>query len=219
MATLDLQDQEQLDNLKAFWAKWGTLISAVTTLGLLAFAGWNAWTWWQRDQGTKAGMLYGSIEAAVEAKELDKAGRLLGEMQTRYAKAAYTSHAALKVAHAQTDDKALPLLQWVATQGTPFDLKELANLRLAGVHLEAKRFKESSAALDNVKSPAYAALVADRRGDLALLQNDAAKAREQFKIAYQEMDESIPYRRLLEAKLMSLGVDPSGLAKTKAVQP
>ena len=69
MATLDLQEQEQLDNLKAFWSKWGTLISTVVTLALLAVAGWNGWNWYLRDQGLKASVLYENIEQAVEATE------------------------------------------------------------------------------------------------------------------------------------------------------
>ncbi len=218
MATLDLQEQEQLDNLKAFWAKWGTLISTVVTLALLAFAGWNGWNAWQRSQGEKAGIAFEGVEQAVEAKDVEKATRLLAEMQTRFAGATYTAQASLMVAQAAPADKALPLVQWAASKGQPQDLRDLAQLRLAALHLEAKREAEANAALDAVKSPAFAALVADRRGDLALLKNDKVKAGEQFKLAYQAMDAELPYRRLIEAKLVSVGVDPTALPK-KAEAP
>lgn len=213
MASLDLQEQEQLDNLKAFWAKWGTLISSLVTLVLLAFAGWNGWNWYLRDQGLKASVLYENIEQAVEAKELDKAARLVTEMQGRFAKSTYSSQASLLVAQQLSADKALPLLQWAAQQGTPAELSELAQLRLASLHLEAKRFAEAESALTTIKSPAYAALVADRRGDLAQLQKNSVKAREFYTAAYLAMDEELPYRRLVEAKLMSVGVDPASLTK------
>lgn len=218
MATLDLQEQEQLDNLKAFWGKWGTLISSLVTLVLLAFAGWNGWNWYQRDQGLKASVAYEYVEQAVEANDLDKAQRLVAEMQTRFAGASYTAQAALLVAQAAPADKALPLLQWVADKGKPADLSDLGKLRLAGLHLEAKRLPEALAALDGIKSPAFAALVADRRGDIATLQKDLAKAREQYSLAYQTMAAELPYRRLIEAKLMSAGVDPASLTK-KAEAP
>lgn len=215
MATLDLQEQEQLDNLKAFWSKWGTLISTVVTLALLAVAGWNGWNWYLRDQGLKASVLYENIEQAVEAKELDKATRLVTEMQGRFAKSTYTTQASLLVAQQLPADKALPLLQWATQQGTPAQLRELAQLRLAGVHLEAKRFAEAETALAAIQSSAYAALVADRRGDIALLQKNSAKAKEYYTVAYLGMDEELPYRRLVEAKLMSVGVDPSSLKKAE----
>jgi predicted negative regulator of RcsB-dependent stress response len=215
MASLDLQEQEQLDNLKAFWAKWGKLIQAVVTLGLLAFAGWNGWNWYQREQGLKASTAYEGVEQAVEAKDLDKAARLVAEMQSRFAKTAYTTQATLLATQGAAADKALPLLQWAATQGEPAELRELASLRLAGLHLEAQRFAEAKTALDAVKSPAYAALAADRRGDLALLQKDVAAARKEFTLAYAQMDAELPYRRLIEAKLMSVGVDPAGVKKAE----
>ncbi len=217
MATLDLQEQEQLDNLKAFWAKWGTLISSVVTLVLLAFAGWNAWNWYLRDQGLKASVLFENIEQAVDAKEIDKAARLAAEMQARFAKSTYSGQASLLVAQQLDAEKALPLLQWVAGQGSPVELRDLAQLRLAGLHLEAKRFAEAETALAAIKSAAFAALVADRRGDLAVLQKDTAKARDHYSKAYQGMEAELPYRRLIESKLMSVGVDPASLgAKAEA---
>jgi hypothetical protein len=51
MATnLDLQEQEQIDAVKAFWGQYGNLITWTVTLVLVAFAGWNGWNWWQREQ-------------------------------------------------------------------------------------------------------------------------------------------------------------------------
>ena len=43
MATqLDLREQEQLDDIKAFWSKWGNLITWTLTLVLAGFAGSTA---------------------------------------------------------------------------------------------------------------------------------------------------------------------------------
>lgn len=215
-SALDLEEQEQLDNLKAFWAKWGNLITSLVTLALLAYAGWNGWTWYQRDQGLKASVMYESVEQQVEAKDLTKAAQLLGEMQKRFAGATYTTQAALLVAQASATDQAKPLLEWVSAQGGPQDLRDLAQLRLSGVHLDAKRMAEAEAALAAVQSPAFAALVADRRGDLALAAKDPTRAREHYAKAYREMDAEIPYRRLVEAKLMSVGGDPAALSKPEA---
>ena len=46
----DLQEQEQLDELKAWWKKYGNLILTVVTVVLLAFAAYNGWRWYQRSQ-------------------------------------------------------------------------------------------------------------------------------------------------------------------------
>jgi predicted negative regulator of RcsB-dependent stress response len=47
---LDLEEQEQLDQIKHFWAKFGNLITWVLLIVLTAYAGWNGWQYWQRDQ-------------------------------------------------------------------------------------------------------------------------------------------------------------------------
>ena len=54
---LDLQEQEQLEDIKAFWKRYGNLIAWLITACLLAYAGWNGWGWYQRDQTAKAGLV------------------------------------------------------------------------------------------------------------------------------------------------------------------
>ena len=51
MATpLDLQEQEQLDALKAFWKTHGNLITWVLIAVLGAYAAWNGWNIYQPDR-------------------------------------------------------------------------------------------------------------------------------------------------------------------------
>ena len=48
MAThLDLEEQEQLDQLKAFWKRWGNLITWLLIAVLGAYAAWNGWNLWR----------------------------------------------------------------------------------------------------------------------------------------------------------------------------
>ncbi len=215
MATLDLEEQQQLDNLKAFWAKWGNLISGVATVLIVAVAGWNLWQEWQRRESQAAGKTFDAVEAAIQAKNLKSAGDLLAQMQAEHPRTTYTTQAALVLAQAQVGqskaDDAVKTLAWVSTHGQPAALRELAQLRLSGLHIEAGRYAEAETALAAVKDPAYAALVADRRGDAAQLQGKTDEARAQYQKAYVAMSEQQNYRRLIEAKLMALGVNPATL--------
>jgi predicted negative regulator of RcsB-dependent stress response len=68
MAThLDLEEQEQVERLKHFWRQYGNLITWTLILVLGAFAAWNGWNYWQRDQGLKASALYDELERAAQA--------------------------------------------------------------------------------------------------------------------------------------------------------
>lgn len=211
--TLDLQEQEQLDDLKAFWKRWGNLITWVITACLLAFAAWNAWGWYQRNQAAQAGAMFDELDRAAVAGEVDKAGRVFGDMKERFAGTALTQQAGLLVARLQYDkgqtDAARASLGWVAEHAMEDEYRSIARLRLAGVLIDAKDHDGALKALDGAKSREFEALVADRRGDVLLAQGKPAEARSAYQAAHKAMGERVDYRRLIEAKLTALGVPPA----------
>ncbi|MDM4767388.1 tetratricopeptide repeat protein [Pelomonas sp. SE-A7] len=212
---LDLEEQEQLEQLKAFWNKYGNLITWLITLCLLAFAGWQGWNWWQRDQATKATALYDALETAGKAGELDKANRAFADLKDRYPRTTYAAQGALLAAKIQFDkgqaEAAQATLSWAADNAS--DYREVAKLRLAGLQIDAKQYDAAIKTLDGIIAPDYAALVADRRGDIALLQNKPDLAKAEYTKAYAAMDKQLDYRRLIEAKLASLGAAPADEVK------
>ena len=68
---LDLEEQENLANLKSFWARYGNYIIGVITVALLAYAAFNLWGWYQRSQAADAGKLYETLMNAVTKNEKD----------------------------------------------------------------------------------------------------------------------------------------------------
>lgn len=209
-AHLDLEEQEQLEQVKAFWKRWGNLITWVITLALAAFAGWKYWDRLQNDHAAEAAAMYDEFDKSSQALDLDKAATAVGDLKNRYPKTGYTSQAALQLAKLQLDkgkaDDAQASLAWVAEQGSEPEYRDIARLRLAGVQMDAKKLDEAAKTLDGVQSPDFVALVADRRGDLALLQNKPDQAKAEFQKALAGLDKTLDYRRLVEAKLATLGV-------------
>jgi predicted negative regulator of RcsB-dependent stress response len=207
---LDLEEQEQLDQLKAFWKQWGDLITWVLTGVLVAFGAWQGWNWYQRDQAAKAAAMYEEFARALTAQDLDKAAAAAGDLRARYARTGYAAQAGLQVAKLQLDkskaDDAKQSLTWVADSGSEGPYRDLARLRLAGLQLDAKAYDEAVKTLDAIKSSEFAALVADRRGDALLLQDKRDAAKAEYQKALAGMDKTQDYRRLVEAKLATLGV-------------
>ena len=72
----DLEEQEQLAELKAWWNKYGNFILTVVTVVLLGFAAYNGWQWYQREQASQAAGVYGQLEKALAARDVDKVGAL-----------------------------------------------------------------------------------------------------------------------------------------------
>jgi predicted negative regulator of RcsB-dependent stress response len=207
---LDLEEQEQLDQLKAFWSRWGNLITWVLTAVLAAFAAWQGWNWYQRDQAAKAEALYSEFENALGAQDLDKAQAAAADLKSRYAGTGYTAQAGLQVAKLQADkgqaDAAKQSLAWVADQGSEPEYRDIARLRLAGLQIDAKAYDEAAKSLAAITTADFAALVADRRGDLLLVQSKNDEARAEYQKALAAMDKKQDYRRVIEAKLATLGV-------------
>lgn len=217
MATqLDLQEQEQLDALKAFWTKYGNLVTWTLVLVLGAFAAWNGWQYWQREQGFKAGGMYEELERAAQAGDADKATRVLGDLKTQYGSTVYAQQGALLAAKVQIDkgqtDAAKATLAWVAEGSADDEVRTVARLRLAAVLAEGKQFDEALKTLDAATTPGFEALVADRRGDVLTLQGKKPEAVAAYQAAYKAMDAKAEYRRLLDAKLTSLGAPPEPVA-------
>jgi predicted negative regulator of RcsB-dependent stress response len=221
MATqLDLQEQEQLDAVKAFWKQYGNLVTWALILALAAFAAWNGWNWYQRDQATKAGAMYDELERAAQATDADKAGRVFADLRERFPRTAFAQQAGLLAAKVQAEkdkpDDARASLTWVADNAIEDEFKTLAQLRLAGLHLDAKKYDEAMKALDAAKAPGFEALVADRRGDVLLAQGKKAEAVAAYKAAWAAMPETVEYRRIVDAKLTSLGAAPAAAASGAA---
>jgi len=213
MAThLDLEEQEQVDRLKAFWTQYGNLISTLLILVFGSIAAWNGWQWWQREQAAKAGAIYDEVDRAAAAGDADKAARAFADLKERYPRTAFAQQGGLLAAKLQLDkgqaDAAGATLAWVADNAVEDEYKTIARLRIAGILADAKKYDEALKQLDAADHKAFEALVADRRGDILLAQGKRDEAKVAYRKAWDAMGKDVDYRRLLDAKLTALGAAP-----------
>ena len=209
---LDLEEQEQLDQLKHFWKQYGNLITWSMILVLGAFASWNFYQYWQRTQSSQAAALFDEVDRAVQSADAVKIDRVFGDMKTKYASTLYAQQAGLLVAKqyyaAGSIDSSKSALIWVADQAADPGYTALAKLRLAGLLLETKAFDEALKLLNGSFPSGFDALVADRKGDVYLMQGKKTEAILEYQRAFTNFEENTEYRRLVEVKLNSLGIDP-----------
>ncbi len=217
---LDLEEQEQLDELKHFWKQYGDLI----TWGLIAvfgaFAAWNGYNYWQRDQAAKASVMYDEVERAAQSGDASRLDRALADMKERFAGTAFAQQAGLLAAKTYYDkgniDAAKTALSWVAGKSADEGYQAIAKLRLAGLLLESKAYDEALQLLSGSFPKEFIALAADRRGDILAAQGKKAEARAEYEKAYKDMDARTEYRRLVEVKLNALGLNPSAASSSTA---
>ncbi|HSV50970.1 MAG TPA: tetratricopeptide repeat protein [Burkholderiaceae bacterium] len=209
---LDLEEQEQLDQFKHFWKQHGNWITWVLILVLGSYGGWNLYQYWQRQQATQAAALYDEVERAAQGTDTAKLERALGEMKDRFGSSSYGQQAGLLAAKSFYEqgkvDAAKAALAWVAEKAPDEGYQALARLRLAGLLVEAKTPDEALKQLSGNFPSEFAPLVADRKGDVHAIQGKKAEAIAEYTKAYRGLEERSEYRRMVEIKLNSLGVNP-----------
>ena len=211
---LDLEEQEQLDQLKHFWNTWGTLISSVLILVAGALAAWNGYQYWQNRQAVQAAALFDAVDAAARSADSVRMEQAFSDIKLKYAGTAQAGQAGLTLAKAQLDagnlEAAKETLGWVAEKSSDEGLKALAKLRLSSVLMDQKSYDEALKLVSSDFPPEFDAVYADRKGDIFVLQDKRAEAIAEYTRAYKAFEEGVEYRRLVEIKLNALGVAPQG---------
>ena len=211
----DLEEQEQLDQLKHFWAKYGSPITWLLVLVLGAFAAWNGYQLWDRRQSAQASALYDEVERAAQSGDTALLERAAGDMREKFGRTTFASQATLLEARVLDEksksDAAIAALRWLTDNGADDGYKAVARLRLAALLLETKAYDDALKALSAKVPASFESLVADRKGDVYLAQGKREEARTEFKRAHDQLEPGSELRQLLEIKLNALGVDPMTL--------
>jgi predicted negative regulator of RcsB-dependent stress response len=218
MATYDLEEQEQLDELKTWWKMYGNLVTAILVVAALAVAGWQGWNWWQRQQAVQASTVYAGLQTAAAQRDAKRARELAGELIDKYSLTAYAGMGALLAARVQVDagdaKSARVQLAWAAENARDAGLRELARLRLAAVMLDEKAYDDALKQLAAEPAAAFAPRFAELRGDVFAAQGKAAEARNAYDMALLKFDALAKddetrqrggYKEVIQAKRDALG--------------
>ena len=209
---LDLEEQEQLAQLKHFWNRFGNLISWTLIVVFGAVAAWNGYQYWQRSQAAQAASMYDEVERAALSGDGPRLERSLADMKDRFGRTTYAQQADLLAAKVFYEkglvDTARAALTSVAERSSDEGYKAIARLRLAGLAIDGKNYDEALKWLGESTPKEFDGLVADRKGDVFIAQGKRTEARAEYEKAYRLLGEA-DYRRLVEVKLNAMGVDPS----------
>ncbi|MGV3743049.1 MAG: YfgM family protein [Burkholderiaceae bacterium] len=205
----DLEEQEQLASLKAWWKQYGNLITWVLIAVLAGYAAWTGWNKYQQSQAAQASQLFTELQRAVEAKDNAKVQRVAEDMESKFGNTAYAQMSGLAAAKSAFDANDLKTakarLQWVANEGKDEEFKALAKIRLAGILLDEKAYDEGLKLLSGNFPAPYAVMAEDRKGDIYLAQAKIQDARTAYQSALEKMDERNPGRQLIQIKLDAVG--------------
>lgn len=206
----DLEEQEQLDAIKAWWARYGTLVMVLVAAVALAWGGWWGAKAYQAHKANQAMGYFEALEDAARLGGADSAVRIKAAAATlrdQYGSTGYAARGALVAAQAlqaQNDiDGARQQLEWLAGQPKNPSMQAVARLRLAGLLLDQKQYDAALGQLNNAPA-AFAALFADRRGDILAAQGKREEARAAWQSAIDGLGTANPLTQVVQLKLDAL---------------
>src|SRR5215218_5836543 len=186
---LDLEEQEQLDDLKHFWNQYGNLITWFLIAVFGSFAAWNGWQYWQRSQAVQASVLYDEVERAAAAGDTPRVEQAFKDIQDKFGRTTYAQQAGLlagrMLAEQGKTDAAKAALAWVAGEAKDEGYQSLARLRLAGLLVQNKAYDDALKQLNSGIGKEFEPLAADRRGDIYSLQGKRDQAKLEYLKAWQ----------------------------------
>src|SRR5579864_375958 len=140
MPVYDLEEQEKIDDLKAWWASYGKYVSTAVVAVAVVVISVQGWRWYQGTQAEKASVLYQAVSEAARGNDPVKAKDPATDLVNRYSGTTYAPRALLLYAKLLYDagDKAgaKTQLQWVIDHAGEDELKAVARFRMAQVLLD-----------------------------------------------------------------------------------
>src|SRR5262245_12099995 len=209
MAVYDLEEQEKIDDLKAWWNQWGNLVAGIAVAVALGIFAVQAWRWWQGRQAEQASVLYSAVSSAVKANDVPKAKEAVAQLEEKFAGTGYAPRGALLVAKLLYDSGdaagATAQLNYVLDKSSEDELKQIARVRLASVQFDQKQYDDALRTLDAKHDEPFAGVYEDLRGDILAAAGRTNEARTAYQTALTKLDTKSGYYGFVQAKLDAIG--------------
>jgi predicted negative regulator of RcsB-dependent stress response len=205
---LDLEEQEQLDEFRAWWKKNGKLLTNLLLAAVVAYAAWTGYNYFLQKKAVEASELFQSL-VQLEPNKLAEIKAQSAKLMESYSGTPYAARAAVFAAKnnfAANDAKsAKSQLEWAIANAKENSVKAIASLQLASILLEEKNYDDAQKVLSAELDKGYDGLKQGLQGDIYLAQGKQAEAKKAYEAALGNLDESGRLHQYTQQKLESLG--------------
>lgn len=205
---LDLDEQEQIDELKTWWNKNGKMVTTALIAFAVAYALFVAWNAYQHNKAVGGSTSFQAL-LVTDTNDLKAVQAKAAVVMDEYASTPYAGRAALyaaKVNYEAKDTKsAKAQLEWAISNATETSISALATLQLANVLVEEKKPEEAMKLLDAKHDAGFDGLFWDLKGDILTDMGKTSDAKSAYERALTKLEPMGKYRIVTQQKLDSLG--------------
>ena len=180
-------EEQELEALKRWWKKNGTIVIAGMVIGGAMIVGWRFYQEYKLNHAEKASALYEVVlQAAGSAGDINTQQTQVNELMAQYADTPYAALSALVLSGQQTKSgdnvKAAQQLEWVIKNSSAVEVRTIARLRLARIMLATEQFDLALNLVNSEYPESFTALFEELKGDLYVARGETELAR----IAYDK---------------------------------
>ena len=216
---VDQSEQEQIEEIRAWWDEYGNYIIAGVVIGALLLFGWNYYKTSKANAEIAASVMYDELADHVAEGRVDEAERVSGDLDASYPDSAYAMQSKFAMARLYMDnnrdaDAAAVLRELVDSNQSP-SFAAVARLRLAKILHYQEKYDEVLALLDLEETPGFTARYAEARGDALVALGRFDDARGEYLVALADSGQTVD-PTFLQLKMMDLPLSAAGSAETDA---
>ena len=187
MGAYSREEEEQLDDLKKWWARYRNPLIYGLLAGILTIFGVRAWVVHQGNLAVSASNEYEQLQVESRAGNVEAVLKRGGYIIDTYPRTPYAALSALILAREYVDKGDLPAararLEWVIEHAKLPEFAHIARLRLGKLMLAMGEGTQALALIEPVGGGEYAAEYAELTGDIYAETGQPAKARQAYQLA------------------------------------
>lgn len=200
----DLEEQEQLDELKMWWKTYGKMMGNLVLTLLGSYAAFQGWNYYQAKQSVDASTEYQALQV-MEVKDLKSIQTKVAVLMDNYSATPYAGRAALFAAKANYEAKdiksAKAQLEWTIKHAKETSVSAISSLQLANILAEEKDFVVALKLLEAPHDAGFDGLFSDLKGDVLLGLGKNTEAKAAYEQALTKLNPQGKYRTLTQQKL------------------
>lgn len=204
----DLEEQEQLDELKAWWKANGSMLSYGLLAIVLAYVAYQGWHFYNGKQSLAASAAYQSLLTS-DTNDLKTVQSKAADLMENYKSTPYAGRAALLVAKTNYEKNDLKSakaqLDWAKNNAEESAVVASATLQLASILIEEKDYEGALKLLDAKHDAGFDGLFLDLKGDALASLGKVKEAKSAYEEALTKLDAAGKYRLVTQQKLQTLG--------------